>query len=109
MSKAQLANGVSINPMPPANGNPANIEYSGNLASSNSDVILCVDYGTPPNSLFSHQEFPMQKQGDTWITTFKVAASDRINISFKNSQGNMDNNQGNYYTVPVNSDYQSYA
>jgi len=109
MSKAQIANGIAISPMPPDKGNPANIEYSGNLQAGSSGVTLCVAYGTAPGHLFSQQEFPMQKQGTNWVTSFKVSASDQLNLSFKDSQGNIDDNQGKYYTVPVNSDYQSYA
>lgn len=109
MSKAQIADKISISPNPPATGNPANVEYSGNLQGDGKGVILCVAYGTAPNNLFAQQEIPMQKQGTNWVASFKVSASDQLNLSFKDNQGNVDDNQGKYYTIPVNSEYQSYA
>lgn len=109
MSKGQIANGIAISPLPPDKGKPANIEYSGSLSASGTELTLCVAYGTAPGSLFSRQEYPMQQQGNNWVTSVNVSASDQLNLSFKDSQGNVDDNQGNYYTVPVNSDNMSYA
>lgn len=109
MAKKELASGVCIDPFLPSTGAELCVEYSGTLANS-SNLKLCVDYGTPPNDLTSHQEFGMRKQNQQWSTTISLSVpADTINFSFMDNKGSIDNNQGKYYSTAMNSDSLSYA
>lgn len=109
MAKKEIASGVVIDPVLPATGKKLAVEYSGKLASS-SDITLCVAYGDPPHDLRSQQEYHMHKQNQQWSTAITIPVpADMINLSFKDNQGSVDDNQGKYYSTPVNSDSISYA
>ncbi len=109
MQKIDIAEGVSISPSLPSTGKPVTVEYSGILANQ-SDLTLCVAYGTGPSKFTSQQDFTMHKGQSNWSTCFEVSQNtDTINFAFKDKQGNLDNNNGQYYSSPVDTDNMSYA
>lgn len=108
MATANLSSGVTINPMPPRNGDPVAVTYKGKLAQNSSDLTLNVSYGEP-GKFFGMQEVAMQKDGNEYCAKFTVQASDRINMYFVDDHGTKDDNQGNYYQALVDSDNLSYS
>ncbi len=108
MATADLTGGVTIDPMPPRNGDPVAVSYSGKLAGNSNKITLNVGYGEPHN-FFDTQKITMQKQGSGFQASFTVKASDRLNMYFEDSQGSKDDNNGNYYQALVDSDNMSYS
>lgn len=109
MQKINIADGVSISPSLPSTGKPVTIEYSGILADQ-PDLTLCVAYGTGPNKFTSQQDFRMYKGQNKWSASFDISMNtDTINFAFKDNQGNLDNNNGQCYSSPVDTDNMSYA
>lgn len=107
MATADLTGGVKIDPMPPSNGASVAVSYNGKLASS-SALTLNVGYGEP-NNFFEQQSISMQKKGNEFQANFTVQASDRINMYFEDASGNKDDNNGNYYQTPIDSENLSYG
>lgn len=104
-----MPGGVSIEPMPPENGNQVTINYSGMLAKKGAnDITLCVAYGSLGNT-FNNKEISMQKQGNQFSTSFKVDTADNMQFYFKDSQGRKDDNQTQNWQIPVNTNNLSYA
>lgn len=109
MQKINIAQGVSISPSLPSTGKPVTVEYSGILAQK-SGLTLCVAYGTGPDKFTSQEDFIMHKEQNKWSARFEVNENtDTINFAFKDAQGNFDNNNGQYYRSPVDTDNMSYA
>jgi len=109
LQKIIIADGVSISPSLPSTGKLVTVEYSGILARK-SDLTLCVAYGTGPDKFTSQEYFRMHKGQNKWSASFDVSENtDTINFGFKDEQGNYDNNNGQYYRSPVDTDNMSYA
>lgn len=110
MSKANFAGGVSIDPVPPATGDNVTVTYTGLLAQTGADRVFAhVGYGSPQN-WFNVKDVEMRKLGNTtFATTLKVEASDTLQVCFKDSAGNWDNNNGSNWGSTVKSNYKFYA
>ncbi len=109
MQKINIAEGVAISPSLPSAGKPVTIEYSGILANK-SNLTLCVAYGTGPDRFTSQEDFNMHRGQNKWSASFDVSKNtDTINFAFKDEQGNFDNNNGQYYSSPVDTENMSYA
>ena len=108
MATADLTGGVKIDPMPPSNGSPVEVSYNGKLAKGANNITLNVGYGEPHN-FFKTQRVTMHKIGNEFQASFTVAASDKINMYFEDTQGGKDDNNGSYYQTVVDSENLSYG
>ncbi|MGE5422263.1 MAG: carbohydrate-binding protein [Ignavibacteriales bacterium] len=106
MSKVNFSGGVSMDPVPPATGDNITLSYTGLLAQSGADRVFAhVGYGSP-QSWFNVKDVEMRKLGSTtFSTTVRVDASDNLQVCFKDSAGNWDNNNGRNWGSVVNSNY----
>jgi hypothetical protein len=110
MARADLPGGVTIDPIPPGVGKEAIVTYSGKLAAEpgSEPITLMIGYG-PKDQMFSQREVPMRREGDHYVATFVVDASDTLNMAFKDSHGHIDDNDQQYWSMVTNSNSMSYA
>ncbi|MGE5405578.1 MAG: carbohydrate-binding protein [Candidatus Saccharibacteria bacterium] len=109
MARAELPGGVSIDPVAPATNDNCHLTYNGLLAKSGADKVYAhVGYGNP-QKWFGIKEYEMKKHGESFVTEFRIEATDTLHICFRDSINNWDNNSGKNWSTPVDSDYQSYA
>ncbi len=102
MSKVSFSGGVSIDPFPPAAGDSVSVSYSGLLANSGADRIYAhVGYGLGKWS--NIEDIEMSRQGDRFVAHVKVEPGDMLNICFKDSASNWDNNNGNNWSTKITS------
>lgn len=89
-------NGVSISPSSYSTGDRIKICYSGLLVQSGAnDIYAHVGYGTSKWSNVSDIKMTPTKNG--FETTLPISSASLLNIAFKDSADNWDNNSGNNY------------
>lgn len=88
-------NGVIISKTPLKSGDEVTLVYEGLLAKSGADKVYAyVGYG----EAWDESGFiPMEGNDGSFRTTFEVIGKDSLNISFKDSADNWDNNSSNNY------------
>ncbi len=93
------ANGVAISKSPIYVGDEVTITYDGLLAKSGADKVFAyIGYG----EAWEEKGFiPMTYEFDVFKATFKVLAEGNLNIAFKDSAENWDNNSTENYIYKV--------
>ncbi|HEX9058857.1 MAG TPA: carbohydrate-binding protein [Clostridia bacterium] len=94
-----LGNGVAISKLPVYVGDEVTITYDGLLLKSGADKIYAyVGYGDEWNE---KGFIPMNYEFDAFKTTFKVISDGTLNVAFKDSADNWDNNSLENYKFEV--------
>lgn len=92
-------NGVIVTPSVVAEGDTATITYKGLLYNSGADsVYLHAGYGDRWGKAV---DVRMQRTNDGFEARLPVNSKDTLNISFKDSAANWDNNSGRNYSFEV--------
>ncbi|NLD49762.1 MAG: carbohydrate-binding protein [Clostridiaceae bacterium] len=91
--------GVELSKATISAGDEVTLKYSGLLARSGADEVYAhIGYGDD----WKEKEFiPMQNDNGIFRTTIKVSAYDSLNIAFKDSGENWDNNSYENYSFKV--------
>lgn len=94
MNMAGTDAGITVDPMPITAGQQVTILYNGLLADSGADqVYLHMGYGLS-NIWNNVQTVRMSHTGYGWEKSVSVTDTSRLNICFKDSANNWDNNNG---------------
>lgn len=94
-----FSNGVSITPTVLSAGETAKVIYDGILAKSGASQIYAkVGFG---NKWDEECYFPMYRTHTGFETTIPLKAADTLNLVFKDSANNWDNNSGKNYSFDV--------
>lgn len=94
-------NGVVIAPNVIAEGERATVIYKGILKNSGADAIyLRAGYG---DSWKGSTDVKMNRVFDGFEAVLPVTCSNKLNIAFKDSANNWDNNSGRNYSFEVES------
>jgi hypothetical protein len=94
MREADYPGGVVVDPVPITEGEEITVLYYGLLAQSGADQIwMRVGYGS--NDRWQDiKDFRMERTANGWVKTFPITNAGRLNICFKDSANNWDNNNG---------------
>lgn len=92
-------NGVEISKATISAGDEVTLKYSGLLARNGADMVYAhIGYGDD----WQEKAFiPMENDNGVFRTTIKVSAYDSLNIAFKDSGENWDNNSYENYSFKV--------
>lgn len=94
-----VTNGVSVTPKEITVGDKVRVTYDGLLSKSGAvDVFARIGYGTKWEDT---AEFKMSKTAAGFEATIPVIKSLPLNVCFKDSADNWDNNSGKNYTFDV--------
>jgi len=94
MREADYPGGVVVDPVPITAGEEVTILYNGLLAQSGADqVYLHCGYGNA-DAWSDIRDYKMEKTERGWVKKIKVDNMSRLNICFKDSASNWDNNNG---------------
>lgn len=98
--ESYVSSGVSISPTIPAVHQEVRITYNGLLFQNGaSDVYAHVGFG---NDWKSTTDYKMNRTTKGFEITLPIAIyTDSINVCFKDSSNNWDNNLGSNYSFPV--------
>lgn len=92
-------NGVELSKATISVGDEVTLLYSGLLAQNGADSIYAhIGYG---DNWEGKDFIPMEKDNDVFRVTIKVNLSDKLNIAFKDSVDNWDNNSLQNYSFDV--------
>lgn len=92
-------NGVELSKATISVGDEVTLVYSGLLAKSGADSIYAhIGYG---ENWDGKEYIPMEKMEDVFKATIKVNLSDKLNIAFRDSVDNWDNNSQQNYSFNV--------
>jgi hypothetical protein len=92
-------NGVTISPAAPAKGDTARVVYSGLLAQNGANKLYVhVGFG---DGWRKTADYRMVKTDQGFETDVPVALDATINMCFKDSADNWDNNSGQNYSFEV--------
>ncbi|KNY26622.1 carbohydrate-binding protein [Pseudobacteroides cellulosolvens] len=95
-SQPYAENGVLISDYSLSVGDEVTITYEGILAKSGADqIFLHIGYG---KEWLDKAFLPMENENGVFKGTFKIALPDDLNISFKDSADNWDNNSSMNYS-----------
>ncbi len=98
-SQPYAENGVFISNSSLSVGEEVAITYEGILAKSGADqIFLHIGYG---EEWLDKTFIPMEKDDGVFKGTFKIALPDDLNISFKDSANNWDNNSSMNYSFKI--------
>ncbi|NPV26171.1 MAG: carbohydrate-binding protein [Firmicutes bacterium] len=99
MTGKQEPGGITINPYPLNAGELVTVTYNGLLAQSGADqVYLHMGYG---DGWHNTQDLKMQKTQRGWEKSFSLTEAGSLNLCFKDSANNWDNNNGKNWTYPI--------
>lgn len=94
MRAAEYPGGVVVDPVPITTGDELTVLYHGLLRSAGADQIwLHAGYGEARN-WHDISDYRMEYTDYGWAKTFKVEDASRLNLCFKDSANNWDNNNG---------------
>ncbi|MEW6661051.1 MAG: carbohydrate-binding protein [Bacillota bacterium] len=94
MRETNRPDGVVVDPVPITQGEEVSVLYYGLLSQAGADQIyLHTGYGDAHN-WEDIQTTRMEKTARGWAKTFTVHHDTRLNICFKDSANNWDNNNG---------------
>lgn len=98
-----MENGIIIKPNVINEGDRVSIVYRGLLSQSGADSVYAhIGFGDGPN--WQYTSFvKMDSTSEGFETTVKVNQQSNLNIAFKDSANNWDNNNGNNYVFNVQS------
>lgn len=92
-------NGVIVTPNVVADGDKATITYKGILYNSGADTIyMRAGYGDNWNNATDIQ---MSRTADGFEAKLPITSHDKLNMVFKDSANNWDNNSGRNYSFEV--------
>lgn len=99
MYNMYVDNGVIIKPNVIAKGDYATVVYNGILYDSGADsVYMHAGFG---NSWESAKDIKMNRTTDGFVGELPITSSDNLNIAFKDSANNWDNNSSQNYSFEV--------
>jgi hypothetical protein len=94
-------NGISVSKTSIVAGDELTLSYNGVLAERGADSIYAhIGYG---DNWEDKDLVPMKRIGNTFKTSIKVTRTGSLNICFKDSVDNWDNNSNSNYTFSVSS------
>ncbi|QGP91163.1 Starch/carbohydrate-binding protein [Neomoorella glycerini] len=94
MRAAEYPGGVVVDPVPITAGDEVTILYHGLLDACGADQVwLHTGYGDA-NSWQNIYDYRMERTGYGWVKNIRVEDGSRLNICFKDSANNWDNNNG---------------
>lgn len=97
--KNLLSDNIAVTPSVLITGVKATVEYRGLLPQAGADkVYMHIGYGDSWNSL---KDIEMEKTDNGFKAEVEIASNGKLNISFKDSANNWDNNSGKNYTYKV--------
>ncbi|MBP2650634.1 MAG: hypothetical protein H6Q74_1459 [Firmicutes bacterium] len=89
--------GIAVSPAVPAKGETAKVVYNGLLVKNGADkMYVHVGFGCDWQKAM---EYKMVKTSAGFETGIPVTIADNMNMCFKDSAGNWDNNSGKNYTI----------
>jgi len=92
-------NGIEISPAIPTAGDNILLKYDGLLLKSGAENVYAhIGFDSEWNDTY---DYMMQRTSDGFEATIPVSKAKILNISFKDSANNWDNNSGNNYTFPI--------
>lgn len=92
-------NGVELSKATISVGDEVTLVYKGLLAQNGADSVYAhIGYG---DNWESKEFIPMEKDNDVFKATIKVNLSDKLNVAFKDSVDNWDNNSYQNYSFNV--------
>lgn len=98
-TQSYMQSGVMISPTNPSVGDRIKLTYDGLLAKSGASAVYAhIGYG---NKFENVTDIPMSRSTTGFEVTFPVLKADTINVCFKDSANNWDNNSGKNYTFEV--------
>lgn len=100
--------GIKVSPNEFTLGDTIKISYKGSLAQNGANEIYAhMGYG---NSEWENvTNLKMYKSGDSYEATFPLTSLSKLNIVFKDSDNNWDNNDGNNYSLNTKPSYASHG
>jgi hypothetical protein len=91
--------GIAVSPAVPAKGETAKVLYNGLLAENGAKKLYVhVGFG---NEWVDAIDYKMVRTQDGFETEIPVTTSSAMNMCFKDSAGNWDNNAGQNYTFDI--------
>lgn len=94
-----LQNGISISPAVPTSGEKVKVQYDGILSKNGAnDVYVHIGYGS---DWLKSSFFKMNKSLTGFEASLPVDYGDTMNLCFKDSANNWDNNSGRNYSFDV--------
>jgi hypothetical protein len=97
MTNFYSANGINFTS--PRDKTAINVTYNGILAKSGADTIYAVcGYG---NDWKNESIVKMSKVNENFVATLPFSKNDDLNLAFKDTANNWDNNNGSNYTVTL--------
>ena len=95
------SNGVNVTPKTFASGDRIKLTYNGLLAQSGAlEIYAHVGYGASKWQNVTDIKMSQTKNG--FETTLPISSTSNLNIAFKDSINNWDNNSGNNYCFKAN-------
>lgn len=99
MYNTYYENGVILKPNVIAKGEDATVLYKGLLYNSGADqVYMHTGYGT---SWTQQKDIQMNRTEEGFVAQIPITTADNLNIVFKDSANNWDNNASSNYTFEV--------
>jgi len=94
-----LKNGVAISPAIPSAGENVKVLYDGLLSKNGAGQIFArIGYGSKWDGL---RDYEMTKTRAGFEATIPIIPADRMNVCFKDSAGNWDNNANQNYIFDI--------
>jgi hypothetical protein len=101
MYNTYTSQGIVIKPNVIAEGDKVTLMYNGLLAKSGADKVYA-HYGYGDGTTWTNPSYiEMSKAGNTFDATIKIDRLSNLNIAFKDSANNWDNNSGTNYVFDV--------
>ena len=101
MRSADYPQGVVVDPVPMSTGEEVTVLYHGLLEESGADQVwLHCGYGDAQN-WHKVQDVKMEWTARGWVKTFKLEDGSRLNICFKDSANNWDNNNSMNWSFEI--------
>lgn len=98
-SKEYLSNGITINPAVPSAGEKVKVIYDGLLSKSGAnDVFARIGFNSSWENM---SDYKMNKSNTGFEVTIPVIDADTMNLCFKDSANNWDNNSGRNYSFDI--------
>ncbi len=94
-----LPNGVKISPAIPTTGDNITLVYCGLLAQNGAESVYAhIGFDEDWSDT---RDFRMEKMPEGFEAIIPVSGKNKLNVSFKDSANNWDNNSGSNYTFPI--------
>lgn len=91
--ESQLQGSVTVSPTPIISGQQVSVRYNGLLANSGAETIyLHVGYGENQKEWDNGSDMKMNRTDSGWEKTFEIKGVSKLNLCFKDSANNWDDN-----------------